>query len=234
MSFTIPVPSRILTLTIAVAGVFCLAQGLKGAPIKQDSHRDAQPADTVSTPSSTRIVVQSEPIPYSTLRKPTSDLRSGTSRTVRSGVNGVKEVQYRVTTNAAGVEIQRDVVSTRIVKHTVPEILEFGRRSVLPSRGYFSGRRILTMNATTYDPLHCGGSGTGRTRLGIMGGYGVVAVDPRYIPLGTRLYIEGYGHAVAADTGGAIKGNRIDLGISSRHDARGIHDMRHVRVHVLD
>ena len=65
-------------------------------------------------------------------------------------------------------------------------------------------------------------------------GYGVVAVDPRFIPLGTRLYIDGYGYAVAADTGGAIKGNRIDLGIDSKHDARNIRSMKPVRVHILD
>jgi 3D (Asp-Asp-Asp) domain-containing protein len=67
-----------------------------------------------------------------------------------------------------------------------------------------------------------------------MGGYGVVAVDPRFIPLGTRLYIEGYGYAVAADTGGAIKGSRIDLGISSRRDMSAIRNLHRVRVHILD
>jgi 3D (Asp-Asp-Asp) domain-containing protein len=42
--------------------------------------------------------------------------------------------------------------------------------------------------------------------------YGIVAVDPAIIPLGTRMYIPGYGEAVAADTGGAVKGYIIDLG----------------------
>ena len=62
----------------------------------------------------------------------------------------------------------------------------------------------------------------------------MVAVDPHFMPLGTRLYIEGYGYAVAADTGGAIKGNRIDLAIDSQHDVKNVKDMKHVHVHILD
>jgi 3D (Asp-Asp-Asp) domain-containing protein len=130
--------------------------------------------------------------------------------------------------------MRREVITTHVVKHSVVELIEEGERATLPSRGYFSGRRVLTMVATTYDPYHCGGSGSGRTSIGLMGGYGVVAVDPRFIPLGTRLYIEGYGYAVAADTGGAIKGNRIDLGVNSQHDASGIKNMHAVQVHILD
>ena len=50
-----------------------------------------------------------------------------------------------------------------------------------------------------------------RTVSGIPAGWGVAAVDPRVIPLGTHLLIPGYGEAVAADTGGSIVGGRIDL-----------------------
>ena len=52
---------------------------------------------------------------------------------------------------------------------------------------------------------------SGRTSTGIPVGWGVAAVDPRVIPLGTHLSIPGYGEAVAADTGGSIVGGRIDL-----------------------
>jgi 3D (Asp-Asp-Asp) domain-containing protein len=52
---------------------------------------------------------------------------------------------------------------------------------------------------------------SGRTATGIPAGWGVAAVDPSVIPLGTHLLIPGYGEAVAADTGGAVVGGRIDL-----------------------
>ena len=51
----------------------------------------------------------------------------------------------------------------------------------------------------------------GRTASGLPVGPGIVAVDPTVIPLGTRLYIPGYGKGIAADVGGGIKGNIIDL-----------------------
>jgi peptidoglycan DL-endopeptidase CwlO len=66
------------------------------------------------------------------------------------------------------------------------------------------GRRQLVVSATCYDL-------PGRTATGMPVGRGVVAVDPSVIPLGSRLYIPGYGNGVAADVGGGIQGNIIDL-----------------------
>jgi 3D (Asp-Asp-Asp) domain-containing protein len=60
-----------------------------------------------------------------------------------------------------------------------------------------------------------------------------VAVDPRVIPLGTRLYIDGYGYATAEDIGGAIKGNRIDLFFESNRDCDRW-GLRRTKVYILD
>jgi 3D (Asp-Asp-Asp) domain-containing protein/peptidoglycan hydrolase CwlO-like protein len=66
------------------------------------------------------------------------------------------------------------------------------------------GSRTLNVSSTGYALM-------GRTATGIPVGYGVVAVDPTVIPLGTRLTIPGYGEGVAADTGGGVRGNTIDI-----------------------
>ena len=77
------------------------------------------------------------------------------------------------------------------------------------------------MIATAYspDPESTGPWADGVTATGVKAGYGIAAVDPDVIPLGTRLYIPGYGHALAADVGGAIKGNRIDLCFDTHQEA---------------
>ncbi len=70
----------------------------------------------------------------------------------------------------------------------------------------------ITFEATAY-------TWTGyRTATGIWPSRGTVAVDPRVMPTGTKLWVEGYGEAVAADTGGAIIGNRIDLYMDSKDE----------------
>jgi 3D (Asp-Asp-Asp) domain-containing protein len=235
MSYTSTVRPRLLIAVGASLSMLLSASILRAAPHQTNSNHSTRALTTGSDPvPAARKVVQREPIPYPTLRKPTSQLRSGTYRTVHEGTNGEKEVVYRVYSRPDGVELRREIVATRVIKQPVAEIIEEGRSMQLPSRGYFSGRRIITMDATIYDPYHDGSNSHGRTYSGLLGGYGVVAIDPHFIPIGTRLFIEGYGYAIAADTGGAIKGNRIDLAIDSQHDVRGIKDMRHLRVHILD
>ena len=76
-------------------------------------------------------------------------------------------------------------------------------------QGYLDYSESLNMEATAYLPTDGGGAGI--TAMGIPATYGIVAVDPDVIPLGSRVYIPGYGEALAADTGGAIYGYRIDL-----------------------
>jgi 3D (Asp-Asp-Asp) domain-containing protein len=75
-----------------------------------------------------------------------------------------------------------------------------------------AGGRTLTVEATGY-------SMSGRTATGAPVGYGVVAVDPSVIPLGSRMTIPGYGEGVAADTGGAVRGATIDLWFPSTAQA---------------
>ncbi|MGX7195119.1 3D domain-containing protein [Enterococcus olivae] len=77
----------------------------------------------------------------------------------------------------------------------------------------YSGR-TLTMESTAYssDPADALGGGTvTATGQNLLENPMAVAVDPNVIPLGTRLYVEGYGEAIASDTGGAIKGNIVDV-----------------------
>ncbi len=80
--------------------------------------------------------------------------------------------------------------------------------------------KIFAMEATAYtDDYESQGKWIGQTATGMKPQVGVVAVDPKVIPLGTELYVEGYGQAIAGDTGGAIKGHRIDLFFNTRGEA---------------
>jgi 3D (Asp-Asp-Asp) domain-containing protein len=83
-----------------------------------------------------------------------------------------------------------------------------------PAAAPASGGRTITVSSTGY-------SLPGRTATGMPVGWGVVAVDPSLIPLGTRLTIPGYGEGVAADTGGAVRGASIDLWFPSHAQALG-------------
>jgi 3D (Asp-Asp-Asp) domain-containing protein len=87
------------------------------------------------------------------------------------------------------------------------------------SRGGETRPRVLAVEATAYTKDDPGMDGRGITFTGTRARRGVAAVDPEVIPLGSVLFVPGYGYAQAEDTGGAIKGYRIDLFFENREEA---------------
>lgn len=92
-------------------------------------------------------------------------------------------------------------------------------------------RKKMTMQATAYTSQDPGSGNLTKREHRLR--KGLVAVDPRVIPLGTRLYVEGYGYAVADDIGSAIKGAKIDLAYENRKEALKF-GRRMLTVFVLD
>jgi 3D (Asp-Asp-Asp) domain-containing protein len=127
----------------------------------------------------------------------------------RAGVTRARLVAIETRAKAA----QR--ASARIERKSVPAPaprVEAPSAAAAPTRAA-SGTRALVVDAVAY---HL----PGRTASGLPVGIGVIAVDPTVIPLGTRVFVPGYGAAVAADVGSAIKGNIIDLWMPSTAAAR--------------
>jgi 3D (Asp-Asp-Asp) domain-containing protein len=113
-----------------------------------------------------------------------------------------------------GEEYDREVVRVN-VEEPVTKVMAKGVKKIYKSMQTDSGTisywcDLGSFKATAYDKNCLGCSGT--TAIGMATGFGVVAVDPEVIPLGSRLYITGYGIAVAGDTGGGINGREVDLG----------------------
>ncbi len=172
-----------------------------------------------------RIVEEPVEMPFDVVTEndPTRD--AGSRVIVTDGVPG-KALRIHQVIVVDGVPGSRTLVSEQVVVEPVDEVVAVGTkragrpatrtRATRVAAAPASGTK-LTVTATAYAP---GVDGVGtRTATGSRAGYGVVAVDPRVIPLGTRLYIPGYGYGVAADTGGAIKGDKIDVCFDTRAEA---------------
>jgi 3D (Asp-Asp-Asp) domain-containing protein len=108
----------------------------------------------------------------------------------------------------------------------------YGSNAAVGTAGTLRAVRSITLVATGYSPDPRENGGYTVTATGLPIGYGAAAVDPRVIPLGTKMYVEGYGYAFACDVGGAIKGNRIDLAYNSYYEAN-TKGRKKVRVWIL-
>lgn len=150
-------------------------------------------------------VTLDEPVPFGVERVDDPTLEKGLTKTVKAGQNGVARNTIKVTFYN-GQEGKREVISTQVLTQPQNKVVAMGSITEVSRGGdrmNFREARFMQATAYTYTGY--------RTATGVNPAVGMVAVDPSVIPLGTRLYIEGYGYARAADTGGAVKGEKIDL-----------------------
>ncbi|NTW05536.1 MAG: hypothetical protein HGA27_05410 [Peptococcaceae bacterium] len=167
-------------------------------------------------------------LPYSTESVSNSSIPRGISKTVVSGQNG-QELQKWSVVYHDGKQVISQLIGKQLIKETKNSLIHVGTGQATVSRGgqTFRYKQVLDVVASAY--TYTGNN----TATGIKPAHGVVAVDTRVIPLGTRLYIDGYGYATAMDTGGAIRGNRIDVFLESLSAARSW-GIKKVRVYVLE
>lgn len=175
-----------------------------------------------------RLEVELIMLPYETIKNRTNAVSRDRQHLRNEGVYGEKEITTAIV-YLGGVESNREVISTKILSEPVNAILDIGTGWLgaltnvnAPDFHYF---RQLRMEATAYTAYYrCTGKHPDDPWFGITASgrrveHGIVAVDRNEIPFGTRLYVEGYGFAIAADVGGAIQGNRIDLFMYKIEDA---------------
>jgi 3D (Asp-Asp-Asp) domain-containing protein len=163
-----------------------------------------------------RSFFEKEPVKRKTVFKPDESLSGSQSRVVQ-GHDGVRQREYRVVIED-GVEREKKLVREFMEPEVDDNVIYYAAASIratgLPSE--MTVQSTEHMYATWYNAASSGKSATdpnyGFTASGVPVTRGVVAVDPGVIPLGSRLYIPGYGFATAGDTGGGIRGNMIDLG----------------------
>jgi 3D (Asp-Asp-Asp) domain-containing protein len=150
---------------------------------------------------------------------------------LRRGTEGLVRKTVRVWTKD-GEETHHSVVGEEPIRERTDTIVLRGTHG-LATRGDW--RQPIMMEATAYEPgpRSCGRWADGRTAIGLKAEKGVVAVDDRVIPMRTRLYIPGYGFAIAADRGSAIKGKRIDLCYATYEEAIRF-GRQPVKVYILD
>ena len=153
-------------------------------------------------------------VPFGTQVINDVEMAFGTKKVEKEGVKGKDLVTYENITRP-GRE-QKIELDRRRVAEPLNEIVRQGvAQSILTPDGYVKYKKKIYGEATAYT---WGGGASGHTSIGLWPKRGIVAVDPRVIPYYTKLYIPGYGMAIAGDTGGAIIGTRIDLFMDSLHE----------------
>lgn len=200
-----------------------------------------------------------EPVSFEVEYVEDSDLPEGETVVLSEGQDGVKQITSQVIYRD-GEEFYREVIDEEITVEPENEIIAKGTAKATPApaaaktssavektsssdSGTINGMKYskkITMTATAYSTAPSENGGYTVSALGNPLGYGIVAVDPSVIPLGSKVYVTSadgswtYGVASAEDTGGAIKGNIIDLCYSSSSGSASNFGRRSCVVYILE
>lgn len=191
---------------------------------------ESDPIEAMMTLSLTsiteKIVAETKEIPFETIQRPNPKMAIGTQKVVQEGHNGVSSIISKEIYHGSEL-IETKFVETKVTTPAQNKIVEYGTTGIIHGHAY---TKQISAKVTAYTPYDAGCNGI--TATGTTAKKGVIAVDPSVIPLGTRVYIPGYGVAVAQDTGGAIKGNRVDVCYMTKNEAFSW-GVRNVPVYIL-
>ncbi|WP_088051757.1 G5 and 3D domain-containing protein [Virgibacillus dakarensis] len=176
-------------------------------------------------------IVLEEPVPIETETKKDDTLEKGEEKVIKEGKQGKLEKTYEAY-KKNGEEKRGDLINTEITVESVNRIVAIGAKEPesetasepnvvkTVSSNNDSNAEVLYMTATAFTADCSGCSGHTATGIDLKANPNakVIAVDPNVIPLGSKVWVEGYGNAIAADTGG-FSGNHIDLHVPTKADA---------------
>lgn len=177
-----------------------------------------QPVKTQSS-FTQKLEEEKEVLPKKTIYQDDPETEAGEEKVLDEGEDGSKTKIIKITFHQ-GEEFDREIVSVETKEPKDKKILRGTKivwRTLDTPDGPVQYWKKMRVYATHYDS-HCPGCDE-TTATGMRQGKGVIAVDPNVIPLRSKVYVPGYGHAIAGDTGGAIKGNIIDLGFEDAKTA---------------
>lgn len=167
-----------------------------------------------------KLQEETESLPKETVYQDDPETEAGEEKVLDEGEDGKKVKIIKITLTKSGEQYSKDVISVETTEAKDKKILRGTKivwKTLDSPYGQIQYWKKMRVYATHYDS-HCPGCDE-TTAIGLRAGKGVIAVDPSVIPLRTKVYIPGYGVAVAGDTGGAIKGKIIDLGFDDAKTA---------------
>jgi uncharacterized protein YabE (DUF348 family)/3D (Asp-Asp-Asp) domain-containing protein len=167
------------------------------------------------------LEVEFEPIPFETEWVADPEVEIDNIKLVRKGQLGITKRRFRVLYED-DQEVERTLEDVWAEQSPITKTMAYGTKIVVRTietpDGPIEYWRKMRVYLVSYMPRSCGKPPDhpryGYTRLGLLLKKGIVATDPKVIPLKTKMYVPGYGHAFAGDTGGGIKGKFVDLGYS--------------------